>query len=169
VNLKLILIAAGVALLSFGGYRFARAVQACYPQGTDEEQLRAMLRDGAAAASLRRSDGVTRYLSPDYQDEIGMSDSSLAFQIRRYLSRVSRLRVYVPEESVRVSLDGGRTTGSVYFELQIDQRLDGVDSSSRSTVILQVAREPVRSYLFFPGREWKVVSASGYPTNLEGF
>jgi len=32
-----------------------------------------------------------------------------------------------------------------------------------------MAKEPVHYYVVFPGEEWRVVSASGYPMDLESF
>jgi len=113
MNFRLIAVIAGLLLVGGGLLGMKSAADRCRPVGSDEEQLRRMLIDGEAAAERHQGSGVTRFLSPDYQDSVGMSDTSLGFHIRRYLARVGPLEVTIPPESVRIqSSPTGRTPSS---------------------------------------------------------
>ncbi len=167
------LIAGSVVLFVLGGGLWVkRAVDAQRPQGSDEEQLRRMLYEGERAAEQRNAAGVNKFLSEDYRDGLGMSDSSLKYQIREYLSRRSNLDVVIPSERVQVYIAPDGATGTVTFPLAIltpgGSQPTGAESAAASmpasqmTLTLGVRKERVHYFFVFPGEEWRVVSADGY-------
>lgn len=161
-----------VLLLLGGGLWVQRAVDAQRPQGSDEEQLRRMLYEGERAAEQRNAAGVNRFLSEDYRDGLGMSDSSLKYQIRQYLSRRRAIDVVIPSERVQVYIAPDGATGTVTFPMAV--LAPGASQSagagpaaasipaSQMTLTLGVRKERVHYFLVFPGEEWRVVSAEGY-------
>src|ERR1700761_2832991 len=74
------------------------AVDAQRPQGTDSEQLQAMLFQGEKAAKRKDAPGITRYISRDYSDSLGMTDTSLKYEIGRFLNRRANFDISVPSE-----------------------------------------------------------------------
>ena len=151
-----------LVLLAAGALGVKLAVDAQRPKGTDVEQIREMLRQGEAAAERAQAGGITKFISEDYQDSLGMTDSSLKYQIRDYMKRNGSMEITVPERSIeiRVSPDGKRATAS--FQVSASTQREGGRFSSDVEMSIGLAKEAVHYFVIFPGEEWKVVSADGY-------
>jgi len=153
VVLLLLLVAAG------GVYQ---AVEARRPKGSDVAQLQQILLDGEAAAEQKNAAGIARFLSKDYKDDLGMSDTSLGYQIREYLRQARTVDVTIPTESIQIQVSPDGKTGSVNFRVAISTQGDRGGGGAETQMSLQVAKEPVHYFGVFPGQEWRVTSAGGY-------
>lgn len=177
--MKIIVIAAtALALLGGGSLWVMRAVDAQRPKGSDEEQLRRLLYIGETAAEQHNSVAINRLISEDYRDSLGMSDTSLKYQIREYLSQRRAIDVLIPSESVQVYIAPDGKTGTVTFPMTVmnpqtapvpggaggPQYPTAASSGGDMTLTLGVRKERVHYFYVFPGEEWKVTSAEGYST-----
>lgn len=154
----------GVLVLGLGASLFVwRTVEAQRPRGTDTEQLQRMLYEGERAAERKDAGGVTRYISNDYQDAVGLSDSAVRYEIASYIRRQRQTDLTIPGESVQINIDPSGKTGTVAFQMEVrTQGESGGTNTNSLGMTLRVAKEPVRYLWLFPGEEWKVVSSEGY-------
>ena len=136
------------------------AVDAKRPQGSNTEQIQRMLLDGERAAERGDAAAIHRLISPNYRDEVGLKDTQVKYQINRYLRERPGLEITIPTQSVLIEVAPDGRTAACSF-------LISAHSANASTqdvpIHLQLARERVYYYWLFPGEEWKVVSAGGYP------
>ena len=178
----LMIVAAALALAGGGSLWVMRAVDAQRPKGSDEEQLRRLLYVGETAAEQHNSTSINRLISEDYRDSLGMSDTSLKYQIRDYLSQRRSIDVMIPSERVEVYIAPDGKTGTVTFPMTVINQqttaspapggLTGsqqdpsptASSGGDMTLTLGVRKERVHYFYLFPGEEWKVTSAEGYST-----
>lgn len=175
--MKAIVIGATVlALLGGGSLWTLRAVDAQRPKGSDEDQLRRMLYVGETSAEQHNSTAINRLISEDYRDSLGMSDTSLKYQIREYISQRRAIDVVIPSEKVDVYVAPDGKTGTVTFPMTVTNPVapptSGSDGAAYSggaaasggemTLTLGVRKERVHYFFVFPGEEWRVTSAEGY-------
>ena len=116
---------------------------------------------GHSGTRQRKQAGVTRYLSEHYRDENGLSDSSLRWEIGRFLRQKRSLDIVIPTD-VLIALDANGKTGTVQFPMSLTIQGSGGSLTTQMDLTLRVTKEPVYYFWFFPGEEWKVTSASGY-------
>ncbi len=160
MNARVVGLLVAVMLLAGGGLWVKRTLDAARPKGSDDAQIRQMLFDGEAAAERREPTGVSKFLSEDYRDGLGLSDSSMRFQIGRYLREHKEISLNIPSQSIQIQLDPEGRTGSVSFTLEA-----GVGEGTGATTVpmtLKLKKDPVRYLWLFPGEEWRVTSAEGY-------
>jgi hypothetical protein len=160
---------AGLVLLGTLAFGAKLAVDARRPKGTDQQQLRQMLLEGEMAAERGNASGITKFISPSYEDSAGMNDDRLVYQIRAYFRDRGPLEVNIPSESIDVNLDPGEKTGTVRFQLLVGSQVPGSGASTEMELGLKVAKEPVYYYWIFPGEEWRVTGADGYGPLEQGF
>jgi hypothetical protein len=167
-----------LALLGGGSLWVMRAVDAKRPQGTDEDQLRRLVYIGETAAEQHNSVSINRLISEDYRDSLGMSDTSLKYQIREYLSQRRAIDVVIPSERVVVYIAPDGKTGTITFPMTVmnpqtapapgspgnPQFPAAASTGGDMTLTLGVRKERVHYFYVFPGEEWKVTSAEGYST-----
>lgn len=156
----------GVVVLSASALGVKAAVDARRPQGTDVDQLQAMLLQGEQAAEKGDAGGIHALISPNYRDDLGMKDTQLKYQVSRYLREHPGLELTIPTDSVQVDVAPDGKTATVDF---VVSATSARGSASRVPIHLKMAKEPVFYYFVFPGEEWKVISASGYPGMELGF
>ena len=152
----------GIVALVMAGVGVKLAVDACRPRGTDLEQIQSIVRTGTDAANRQDPAGIGKVISPNYRDSLGMSKPSLQYEINDFFRRHGAVRVTVSEESIRVSMQPDGTTATVTFHASIAAPSGDNSGSLEIDPALKVAKERVHYYLFFPGEEWKVVSAENY-------
>jgi hypothetical protein len=156
-----------IVVLAGGGLLWLlRAVAAQRPPGSDQDQIRALIATGARAAMRRDSDAIGRLVSPEYHDASGMRADPLRRQIRSFLADVREISVNIPQNSLVVAVDADRRHATAQFYLQFRTSGARGEMNFGNTLRLQLAKEPVRYYLVFPGAEWRVVSADGYMPEL---
>lgn len=136
------------------------AVDAQRPHGSDVQQLQEMLRDGERAAEQGNAGAIHRFISPHYQDDIGLKDTQIKYQINRYLRDHRGMELTIPSASVQVQVAPDGKTASMDFSVSMSS---GNGSTGGAPIHLDLVKEPVFYYLVFPGEEWKVVKAGGYP------
>jgi hypothetical protein len=154
-----------LAVLAGGALGVKRAVDAQRPSGTDDDQLREILYEGERAAERLDAGGIVHYISPNYQDNLGMNAARMNYQIRRYLSQRKSLDVTIPAESVHTQIAPDGKTGAVSFHVQVNSQGGGAGSADWN-LTLKTAKERVYYFWVFPGEEWRITSAEGY-TALE--
>ncbi len=161
--------AAGVAIvvLALGALGTKMAVDAARPKGSDQEQLARMLVDAESAVERGDVGGVTRYVSPDYRDNLGLSATSVKYQISDYIRKRRSIQLTIPSRTVHVTVNPDGRTGSVQFHLSAQTASESGSSRGDMDLSLQVRKERVYYYLVFPGEEWRVTSADGY-SGMEG-
>jgi hypothetical protein len=164
----LITVALALLLLGGGALGVKAAVDSRRPTGSDEDQIRRMLYDGERAAERRDGAALNAMISENYRDSLGMSDSSLKYQIREFLRRNQVIEITVPSESIRVSVDPGAKSASVSFRVSARAGRRGGGPANSFEMSLQLVKEPVYYYWLFPGEEWRVAAAEGY-TGFEGY
>jgi hypothetical protein len=141
------------------------AVDAQRPRGSDVQQLRQMLTDGEKYAEQRNAPALGRFISDNYRDNLGMSDSALRYEMNNWFRQHRAVEVTIPSEAVQITLSPDGKTGAVTFPVSLGLQGQGQASTpSRHdlTLTLSVAKEPVHYFWIFPGEEWKVTSADGY-------
>jgi hypothetical protein len=152
----------GVLALAGAALGVKLAVDAQRPRGTDQQQLQQMLFQGEQAAERRDPAGINRLISSDYSDSIGMSDTSMKYQINRYLRRQQSVQVAIPLESIQTEIAPDGRTGTVRFQVNVvAQSRDGTVPNNLS-LVLKVRKEPVFYFWVFPGEEWRVISVEGH-------
>lgn len=162
MNLKVVGGLVGLILVAGGALGLKMAVDAQRPKGSDQEQIQTMLMDGEKAAKRKDAAGINRFISRDYSDGLGMTDTSLKYQVNDYLRRKSSFDITVPLESTQVMINPDGRTGTAQFIVRVN-----AENSASFPMTLKLVKEPVHYFLFFPGEEWKVISAEGY-AGLEG-
>ena len=160
---------AAILALAAGALGVKTAVDAQRPQGTDEEQIARILVEGERAVEQRDAAGVNRFISENYRDNLGFSDTSVKFQIKDYLRSKRAIEITIPSSSVEIRVDPPSRTATARF--RVSARMDapggGGSAATDLDMGLTLARERVYYYWIFPGEEWKVTSADGYG-GLEG-
>jgi hypothetical protein len=169
MNTRAIAIAAGLLLLAGGAVGVKAAVDAQRPRGDDIDQIRRMLYEGERAAERRDASTINRFISEDYRDDLGMSDTSLKYQIRDYLKRTAVIELTVPSESIRVEVDAGGRSARAQFRVFSRSRSQGNTFANEFDMSLSLAKERVYYYWIFPGEEWRVTAAEGYTGMEAGF
>ena len=149
-----------IVLLAASALGVKAAVDAKRPQGTDIEQIQRMLLEGEQAAERGDAAGIHRYISPDYRDEVGLGDTQVKYQINRYIRERKGLELTIPSRSVAIEVAPDGRTATCSFSVSVTA---ANGSASDVPIHLQLVRERVYYYWLFPGEEWKVVSAGGYP------
>lgn len=150
----------GAVVLAASALGVKAAVDAKRPQGTDVEQIQRMLVEGEQAAERGDAGAIHRFISADYEDELGMRDTQLKYQINRYLRERQGLEITIPSQSVQVEVAPDGRTATCAFVL--DAR-SSTGSANSLPIHLDLVRERVYYYWIFPGEEWKVIRAGGYP------
>ncbi|MFN3648739.1 MAG: hypothetical protein ACK47B_04085 [Armatimonadota bacterium] len=168
MNGRLVAVGLALVLVAGGGFALWRSVEAQRPKGSDAEQIRAMLAEGERATERLDAAGLGRFISDDYRDNLGLSDTSVKYQIRRYFREHDAIEVEIPEQSIEVNVSPNSDTGSVSFLARVGVATDAKTATYDLPMTLQVKKEPVHYYWLFPGEEWKVTSAEGYGA-LEGY
>lgn len=163
-NWKAVLL--GVVVLAGSALGVKAAVDAKRPHGTDVDQLQTMLLQGEQAAEKGDAAGVQRFISPEYRDDLGLKDTQLKYQISRYLRENPGLELTIPSDSIQVSVAPDGKTATVDFTVSA---ASSKGSATAAPIHLDMAKERVFYYFVFPGEEWKVVKASGYPGMDMGF
>ena len=162
-----VIAAVAVLALVLAGVGTKLAVDAAHPRGSDQEQLERMLVDGQSAVERKDIPGVTRFISEDYRDSLGLSASSVKYQIGDYLRSHGALQLNIPSRSVEIQVNPDGKTGSVRFHVTATSASANGSSRSDMDMSLGVKKERVYYYVVFPGEEWRVTSAEGYAA-LEG-
>lgn len=161
INWKVVGALAGVALLALGAFGVMRAVDAQRPRGSDTQQLRTMLAQGEAAAERGDAPAIWRFISDDYSDNLGFSDTSVKYNIRAYLRDHKNMDLTIPSDRVNIHIDPDGRTGAMDFVVIVNSP-GASGSGNQIPISLRIRKEPVRYYWLFPGEEWKVLSADGY-------
>jgi len=151
-----------VVLLAAGAVGVKAAVDAKRPRGSDVEQLQNLLVTGERAAERGDAGGIYRLISDRYEDNLGMRDTQMRYQIGRYLRERPNLQITIPSESVSVEVAPDGRTARVSFRVSASSQGDLGGDFRETTISFTAAKEPVTYYGFFPGEEWKVTSADGY-------
>ncbi len=130
--------------------------------GTDQQQILAQIQRGERAAELLSAPGLTRLVSPDYRDDLGLTRPALRYQAAQQMREAERLEVTIPADQLRIQVDpGGKTaTSSMPVELHMTSSRGGTRTLSL-TPTLRWRKERVRRYLVFAAEEWRVVKAEG--------
>lgn len=149
-----------LVVLAAGALGVKAAVDAKRPRGTDVEQIRRMLFEGESAAERGDAATIHRFISPDYEDELGMRDTQLKYQVSRYLRERRGLEITIPSQSVQIAVAPDGRTATCSFQVNATASSGAANSVPLN---LSLARERVFYYWIFPGEEWKVTRASGYP------
>lgn len=168
----------GVLLLLAGaGIWLYRAVESQRPRGSDDQQIRAMVAQCEDAAEARRSGPILRWISENYRDQVGFSDSSVKYQIRDYIRSHASIQIEIPPDRVQVSVepDGQRATvsfpvTSVTVAGAVNRFGVGETPAPANptplrqdfSLSLTLVKERVYYCWVFPGAEWRIVSADGY-------
>jgi hypothetical protein len=139
-----------------------RAVEARRPKGTDVQQIQRMLMDGERAAEQRSTGGIARFISKDYHDNLGMSDTSLIYQINTYMRRQRMIDINIPSESIKVNVSPDGKTATADCRVQMATQGEAGSGTAEMELSLSLAKEKVFYYLVFPGEEWRVTAADGY-------
>lgn len=155
-------ILAVILIIACAAFGVKVAADAQRPRGTDVLQLQRMLMEGEAAVEARRAAGVNKFISNDYQDSLGMSDTSLKYQIRGYLQERQAVELTIPTEGIAINVHPSGKTGTVQFQVAVTSQSEGNRVVNQHNLSLRVAKEPVYYYWVFPGEEWRVTSAEGY-------
>ena len=150
----------GVVILAAGALGVKAAVDAKRPRGTDVQQIQMMLFNGEQAAERGDAATLHRFISPDYEDEIGMRDTQVKYQISRYLRERRGLEITIPSQSVQIEVAPDGRTATCSFLVNATSANGGANAVP---INLSLARERVYYYWIFPGEEWKVTRAGGYP------
>lgn len=152
-----------VGLLVGGGALWLlRAVDAQRPKGSDQAQIRALIAEGARSAMQRDASGIGRLVSNDYKDGHGFRAPVIRQQTARILNQSRTVKVYIPANSIAITVNPDGKHASAQFLLQFQASGSKGDLPFSGTLNLDLAKEPVRYYLAFPGEEWRVTSAEGY-------
>lgn len=152
---------AGLVAVAAAAWGVHAAVEARRPRGSDTLQILRMLQQGEAAAERRDVSGITRFVSPDYRDTVGMNAERLRFQIADYFRRrTAPLEVEIPSRAVLVQVEPGGRLAAVQFPLLLGGTGEGAAPEMRLT--LRLRKEQVFYYWLFPGEEWRITSAEGY-------
>lgn len=159
----------GLVLLGGAALWVWRAVEAQRPTGTDEQQIRMMLLEGERAAERLDAAALGRLISEDYRDNMGLSDTSVRYEIRRYLKEQQTLEVDIPSESIQVNVQPDGQQASVTFQARVTRQLQGLTSRFELPMALNLKKERVYYYWVFPGKEWRITSAEGYGALGGGF
>jgi hypothetical protein len=159
----------GLVLLAGAAFGVWRAVEAQRPQGTDEQQIRTMLFEGERAAERLDAAALGHLISDDYRDNLGMSDTSVKYEMRRYLKQQQSLEVDIPSESIDVNIEPDGKQASISFQARVAARTEGQASTFDLPMSLRLKKERVFYYWIFPGEEWRVTSAEGYGALGGGF
>ena len=159
---KAVVILAAMLITASAAFGIKLAVDARRPKGTDVQQLRRMLMESEAAVEARRAGDINKFISYDYRDSLGMSDSSLTYQIREYLSQRQAVELTIPTESIQINIDPDGKAGTVQFHVSVNSQVEGGTVANQHNLSLRVAKEPVYYYWLFPGEEWRVTAAEGY-------
>ena len=168
MNWKLMAVLGTILALALGALLVKRAVDAQRPKGTDVQQIQAILLQGETAAEQRNSQALNRLISEDYQDGLGMTETQIRYQIGDYLRSHRAINVEMPSQSIQVEVRPDGRRAQARFHARVTTQ--GGENNSGSLDIdmtMQLAKEPVHYLVFFPGEEWKIVSADGY-SGLEG-
>ena len=159
---KAVVILAAIVITASAAFGIKLAVDSRRPRGTDVQQLRRMLLEGEAAVEARRPADINRFISGDYRDNLGMSDTSLKYQIREYLQQRQAVELTIPSESIQINVDPDGRAGTVQFQVSVTSQVAGNALANQHSLSLRVAKERVHYYWVFPGEEWRVTSAEGY-------
>ena len=154
--------AAAVLVLLGGVVWLLRAVDARRPHGSDTEQIRALVGEGARAATRRDSDTLSRLISNDYQDAFGFRADMVRRQASAIIGRAHHVDLYIDGHAINTSLEPDGHHGSVTFPVNFQASGGEMPYAFQGTLTLRLVKEPVRYFLVFPGEEWRVVAVEGY-------
>ena len=150
-----------LVLVALSALGVKRAVDARRPQGTDDEQIRRILYEGERAAERRNASGVSRFLSPDYDDGVFTAARARA-AIGDYLRRQQNVDLNIPSEMIHVQVGPDGQTAIAAFRVQFARQTGGGTFYNDVDMTLHLRKEPVTYYGVFPGAEWRVVRAEGW-------
>lgn len=156
-------LAVGIAVVMAGAWIWLlRAVDAQRPKGSDTDQIRAVIARGARAAQRRDAATLRKLISDDWNG-LGLRAPQVRQQIGSVLARAQEVRVYIPDNTLRVTVDPDHRGAHAAFSLEFQALGGQVDLPAyRGILVLRLAREPVRYYWIFPGHEWRVVGQEGF-------
>jgi len=146
------------ALVAGFGWLWHRAEQR-RPQGSDLEQIQALVLEARDDAGRRDASAVLRHVSRHYRDPNGFTYPILARQVRRILAEQDP-SIVAEVQSIRLEAGGERATADVYVRVTGDPGVAPLPIDT--TLHLSLAKEQVRFYVLFPGRQWKVTAVTGY-------
>jgi len=151
-----------LVVLLAGGTWLWRAIENQRPKGSDEDQIRSVIASGVRAANRRNPGGVTRLIS-DRWEGFGMRADQMRPAVARFLQESGKTRVFIPSNSIAIQVQPAGSAAQASFKLQfLAENTEAAVPAFDGLIQVGLAKEPVRYYWFFPGREWRVTGATGF-------
>lgn len=127
-------------------------------QGSDAEQITALIDQGRQGIETRSINNVMSCISKSYKDSTGMDYEKFRSQVSKALGPGVSYEVTLDQPIVNATGDTATASTSV----SITATMSGTREKAFSgAVLLHLTKEPGRKYFIFPISEWKVTRIDG--------
>lgn len=127
-------------------------------QGSDEEQILAVIERGRQAIERKSLDSAISCISNDFSGDGLLNRDRLRMLAAEAFRENRSYQVEVDTPRVEIGRDRARAGTHVLVTATGETGTERVFSGD---VVLHMAKERVRRYLIFPAREWKVTGMEG--------
>jgi hypothetical protein len=133
---------------------------------TDQEQIQAALAEGERAAEDHDIPALLGLVSKDYKDDAGLNREKLRLLLADAFRNQSETWVTLNDEKIDARDDEANV--SVFVTLEGRARDSGASWRNDYPLTLHFKKEPGISFLVFPTKRWRVVSAEGIGSKWDG-
>jgi hypothetical protein len=125
--------------------------------GTDTEQIMAVIERGRQGVEKKSTDQAASCVSKSYADDYGMKYDTLRIWAAQAFHSETNYEVIVSTPEVNVQGDEAQAKTHVI----VNVTSEGGRQAFKEDVTLSMKKEPIRKFLIYPTMEWKVTKIEG--------